>query len=127
MPIRRQLAAMIAASVVVWAPASRIALDDFRRLHAAGAVLTVDVREPIAFKTGHIPGAVNVPLADLDARAAELTARAGRRTIVAYCACLDEHASASAVEILNARGVTNVSALVGGLRAWMAAGGRLES
>ena len=127
MPIHRLLAAMVAASMVVSTPAARIALEDFRRLHAAGAVLTVDVREPIAFRTGHIPGAVNVPLSDLDARADEIEARAGRRPIVTYCACQDEHASVKAVEILNARGLVNVSALVGGLRAWIAGGGRIQS
>ena len=127
MPIHRQLAALVAASVVVSAPAARIPLEDFRRLHSAGAVLTVDVREPIAFKTGHIPGAVNVPLDELDARAAEIETRAARRPIVTYCACLDEHASLRAVEVLNARGLMNVSALVGGLRAWIAAGGRIQS
>ena len=90
MPIHRQLAAAVAASVVVSAPAARIPLDDFRRLHAAGAVLTIDVREPVAFRTGHIPGAVNVPLAELDARAADNDARARRRPNVTYCACQDE-------------------------------------
>jgi len=127
MPIHRQLAAAIAASVVVSAPAARIPLDDFRRLHAAGAVLTLDVRDPVAFRTGHIPGALNVPLDQLDASATEIGERAHRRPIVTYCACLDEHASLKAVEILNARGVMNVSALVGGLRAWIASGGRLQS
>jgi len=127
MPIHRQLAALVAASVVVSAPAGRIALEDFRRLHTAGAVLTLDVRDPIAFKTGHIPGALNVPLDQLDARVGEIESRAGRRPIVAYCACLDEHASAKAVEVLNARGLTNVSALVGGLRAWIAGGGKIQS
>jgi rhodanese-related sulfurtransferase len=127
MPIHRQLAAAIAASVVVSAPAARIPLDDFRRLHAAGAVLTIDVRDPVAFRTGHIPGAVNVPLDVLDAQAPEIEVRARRRPIVTYCACMDEHASLKAVEILNARGVMNVSALVGGLRAWIASGGKLQS
>ena len=51
----------------------------------------------------------------------------GRRPIVTYCACLDEHASLKAVEILNAHGLMNVSALVGGLRAWIASGGKLQS
>lgn len=127
MPMHRQLAAAVAASVVVSAPAARIPLDDFRRLHAAGAVLTIDVREPVAFRTGHIPNAVNVPLDELDARAAEIEVRAGRRPVVTYCACLDEHASLKAVEILNAHGLMNVSALVGGLRAWIASGGKLQS
>jgi rhodanese-related sulfurtransferase len=127
MPIHRQLAAAIAASVVVSAPAARIPLDDFRRLHAAGAVLTIDVRDPVAFRTGHIPGAVNVPLDELDAQAPEIEVLARRRPIVTYCACLDEHASLRAVEVLNARGVMNVGALVGGLRAWIASGGKLQS
>ncbi|HKW02201.1 MAG TPA: rhodanese-like domain-containing protein [Vicinamibacterales bacterium] len=127
MPIHRQLAAAVAASVVVSASAARIPLDDFRRLHAAGAVLTVDVRDPVAFRTGHIPGAVNIPLGQLEARAGEIRTRAGRRPVVTYCACLDEHASLEAVEILNARGLMNVSALAGGLRAWIAAGGKLQS
>jgi rhodanese-related sulfurtransferase len=127
MPIHRQLAAAVAASVVVSASAARIPLDDFRRLHAAGAVLTIDVRDPVAFRTGHIPGAVNIPLNQLDTRSEEIAARAARRLIVTYCACLDEHASLEAVEILNARGLLRVSALVGGLRAWIAAGGKLQS
>jgi rhodanese-related sulfurtransferase len=127
MPIHRQLAAAIAASVVVCAPAARIGLDDFRRLHAAGAVLTVDVRDAVAFSTGHIPGALNVPLDALEGRAREVEARAGRRLIVVYCACQDEHASLRAVEMLNAHGLINVSALAGGLRAWIASGGRIQS
>ena len=127
MPIHRQLAALVAASIVVSAPAARIALDDFRRLHIVGAVLTVDVRDAVGFKTGHIPGAVNVPLDELDPRAGEIERRAGRRPIVTYCACPDEHSSVKAVEILNARGLLNVSALVGGLRAWIAAGGKIQS
>jgi rhodanese-related sulfurtransferase len=105
----------------------RITLDEFRRLHAAGAVLTVDVRDAASFRTGHIPKAVNVPLADLARRVPEVDALAGRRPIVAYCACADEHASLLAVARFIDHGVTRVSALIGGLRAWMASGGRIET
>ena len=48
-----------------------------RRLAAGDAVVVVDVRQPEEFTAppGHLPGAVNVPLADLSGRAGELAAR----------------------------------------------------
>ena len=48
-----------------------------RRLAASDAVVVVDVRQPEEFTAppGHLPGAVNVPLADLSGRAGELAAR----------------------------------------------------
>jgi Rhodanese-like domain len=48
-----------------------------RRLAGGDAVVLVDVRQPEEFTAppGHLPGAVNVPLADLPRRAGELAAR----------------------------------------------------
>ena len=48
-----------------------------RRLAAGEAVVLVDVRQPEEFTAppGHLPGAVNVPLADLPGRVGELAAR----------------------------------------------------
>jgi rhodanese-related sulfurtransferase len=37
----------------------------------AGAVI-VDVRSPLEFKTGHLPGSLNVPLHEISRRMAEL-------------------------------------------------------
>lgn len=45
-------------------------------------VFLVDVRPQAEFEAGHLPGAVSLPLADLEARLAELPRD---RTIVAYC------------------------------------------
>jgi rhodanese-related sulfurtransferase len=51
--------------------------------HAArGDVTIVDVRPPEEFAAGHLPGAVNVPLAELEARRKKLPRG---REIVAYC------------------------------------------
>ena len=138
----RQFAALVAASVVVstgvvgaqapeFSPQAlqstpRMALEEFRRLHAAGRVLVIDVRDPLSFKSGHVPGAVNVPLDQIVGRAAEIEKRAKGRRIVTYCACVNEHASAEAALRLIQSGVVDVSALVGGLRAWIAAGGRIQ-
>ena len=56
-----------------------------RRLAAGDAVVLVDVRQPEEFTAppGHLPGAVNVPLADLSGRAGELAAR--REPVVLVC------------------------------------------
>jgi rhodanese-related sulfurtransferase len=82
-------AAMIAAAALpaLAQTAQRIALEEFRKLHASKAVLVVDVRDPLAFAGGHIPGAVNIQLGT-EARPESLAIlkAAGKRPIVTYCA-----------------------------------------
>lgn len=51
------------------------------RLHARDVVL-LDVRPAREFEAGHLPGALSVPLEDLEARLTDLPRD---RTIVAYC------------------------------------------
>jgi rhodanese-related sulfurtransferase len=104
----------------------RVSIGDFRKMHAAGAVLVVDVRDELAYKGGHIPGAISVPLPDVEARAGDIRAKAKDRLIVTYCSCPSEHSSAAAADVLMAHGVSKVSALVGGLPEWVAKGGKIE-
>jgi rhodanese-related sulfurtransferase len=101
----------------------RIGIDDFRKLHARGAALVVDVRGAEAFKAGHISGAVNVPLDQVERRAGEIRAKAKGRAIVTYCSCPDEHASLAAVRVLAGKNVANAMALVGGYPAWVSGKG----
>jgi rhodanese-related sulfurtransferase len=49
---------------------------------AAGSAVVVDLRPPEEYAAGHIAGAISIPLAELEARLAELPADA---EIVAYC------------------------------------------
>ena len=56
--------------------------SDARRLVDAGARL-VDVRTPEEFAAGHIAGAVNIPVQELDRRIGELEPKEG--PIVVYC------------------------------------------
>jgi rhodanese-related sulfurtransferase len=104
----------------------RLKLEDFRIRHAAGAVLVVDVRDEFVFKAGHIPGAINVPLAEIDRRVDEVRARAGTRQVVTYCSCPSEQTAASAAVTLAKRGIADVSVLVGGYPEWVATGGAVE-
>ena len=84
----------------------------------AGAVTVIDVRPPDEFALGHLPGAVNVPLRELETRLAEFDPT---QEIVAYCRgpyCILSYEAAAA---LRTRGF-NVRRLEDGLPEWRAAG-----
>jgi rhodanese-related sulfurtransferase len=90
---------------------------DLKRLLDAGdAPLVLDVRgrDEFAGPLGHIPGAANLPLPELSARVAELTA--DRRPMVLVC--LTDKRSARAASELAASGRRDVSVLRGGMERW---------
>ncbi|NVO30625.1 HesA/MoeB/ThiF family protein [Hymenobacter lapidiphilus] len=82
-----------------------------RALAGPAAPLLLDVREPHEYAAGHLPGAVSLPLSQLDARAAEVPATG---PVVVYCQ--GGTRSARALERLQAgRGLENLQSLEGGL------------
>ena len=85
---------------------------------AAGEAVLIDVREPEEFADEYIPGAVLVPLSELDN--APLPQAEGRRRVLS---CLSGKRSAIALERLAQRGITDLLHLEGGLLAWKIAGG----
>ena len=87
-------------------------LRSSRRLVEAGARL-VDVRTPQEFANGHIPGAVNMPVQDLERRMGELTGK--DRPIVLYCR--SGARSSSAARMLKSAGYTEVHDL-GAMSRW---------
>ena len=104
----------------------RISQAEFQKLHASDGVLAVDVRQAIAFQSGHIPGAVGVPLPETERHVKELREKAKGRPIVTYCSCPSEHSSAEAALVLYKKGLEDVRALVGGFPDWVLSGGRVE-
>lgn len=60
----------------------------------AGALI-VDVRTPAEFALGHYPGAVNIPLQELDRRLPELGPK--KRPVVVYCRTGNRSGKAKAV------------------------------
>ncbi len=84
----------------------------------AGLVTVLDLRPEDEFVLGHLPGALNIPLKDLDQRLSELDPR---HAIVAYCRGPYCVLSYEAVAVLRARGF-NVRRLEDGLPEWRAAG-----
>jgi len=88
-----------------------------RRLRRGGDLVVVDVRPAEEFAAGHLPGAVSIPLSELQRRLRELPKD---REIVAYCRgpyCVFSHA---AVELLRRRGF-RARRLEEGLPEWEAA------
>ncbi|HYW91482.1 MAG TPA: metalloregulator ArsR/SmtB family transcription factor [Gammaproteobacteria bacterium] len=83
-----------------------------------GLVTLLDVRPSDEFATGHLPGAVNIPLAELESRLDELSPQ---REIVAYCRGPWCVLSFEAVATLRGRGFS-VRRLQDGLPEWKAAG-----
>lgn len=82
----------------------------------ASVLVLVDVRTPAEFAGGHVPGAVNMPLSDLETRMDELDPSTDVHVI-----CQSGGRSSRAAEMLRARGFTAVN-VAGGTGAWTAAG-----
>lgn len=86
-------------------------------------VTVLDVRPPDEFAAGHLPGAVNIPLGELETRLGDLDPHT---EIVAYCRGPWCVLSFEAVATLRARGF-NVRRLADGLPEWRAAGLPVEN
>jgi ArsR family transcriptional regulator len=83
-----------------------------------GLVTVLDVRPEEEFQLGHVPGAVNIPLGDLERRLGELDPK---QEIVAYCRGPWCVLSFEAVAALRQRGFA-ARRLEDGLPEWQAAG-----
>lgn len=77
--------------------------------------LMLDVRNEAEFATGHIAEARNIPLAQLDARLAELGKYKDKPLLVN---CQGGVRSASACAVLKKEGFTRLYNLKGGINAW---------
>ena len=93
------------------------ALELHERLEAQDKPLVVDVREPGEFRIGHVPGAVNMPEAELEQHLPEFK---GDRAVVLYC--IFGKRTKLAEQLLLDHEVPNVFHLQGGLKGWMGAG-----
>ncbi len=102
----------------------RLSLAEYKPLQAKNAVLTIDVRDPHGFDAGHIPGALNVSIVDIEIMGNKVLR--DKRPVVAYCACPDEHSSLVVAAKLAKIGVKDIKVLVGGWNAWTKAGGKVE-
>ena len=96
-------------------PVSR---EELKQRLALGLVTVLDVRPLEEYRLGHVPGALNVPLDELEARLAQFDAA---QEIVAYCRSTYCVLSFEAVALLREHGF-KVRRLEDGFPEWRAAG-----
>jgi rhodanese-related sulfurtransferase len=89
---------------------------DGKRADAGPPPTVVDVRSEAEYATGHIKGAVNIPLPHLDDRLGEIAAG---KPIAVHCE--GGYRSAIAASLLQKLGRRDVHDIVGGYKAWVAA------
>lgn len=93
-------------------------VDELHDRIAEGADLqVVDVRRPGEYAGGHVPGAINVTLANLEQELSRLNSN--RATVVI---CASGYRSSAATSILARRGLSEIFNVVGGTSGWINAG-----
>lgn len=105
---------------------ARISVAELYQLIEAGAApLIVDVRSATAHALDPrtIPGALRIPLPDVDEHLEHLPRD---RDIVLYCTCPNEASAAQVAKLLMTHGFKRVRPLHGGLDAWITAGHSAE-
>lgn len=98
----------------------RLSPHELSQKHSQGRVTVIDVREPVEFVSGHIPGSRNIPLARLTS--SELPP--GPLALV----CQSGNRSEQGLSVLLDRGHADpLAELQGGVSAWQQAGLPLEA
>ena len=116
------VAAVLAAGTTARAghdsvPAVPVVRSDYVKalLDAREPVVLVDFRKAAEYRAGHLPGAISVPLAELDHRYREIPATA---RLILYCQCPIEEI-ASAYLFLQGQGYRNQAVLEDGVDGWL--------
>jgi rhodanese-related sulfurtransferase len=119
------LVAVVSGSMLLWPLLRRGAagptvntLEATQMMNRADA-LVIDLRAADEFAAGHVLGARNIPVADLERRAADLDKHKAKPVIV-YSA--DANRASAAVATLRKAGFASVHNLAGGYGAWLQAG-----
>ncbi len=100
----------------------KVSADELLRRMRKYEVALLDVRPQVEYQASHLPGAVSIPLDELERRLGELPQG---KTIVAYCRGPYCVLADEALELLTARGWT-VGRLEEGVAEWQAAGYLVE-
>jgi rhodanese-related sulfurtransferase len=115
------VAGALAGGIAAWVDAGfeieelpQVSVTD---LQTDPSTVTIDVRRETEFASGHIQGAINVPLHELPRRIAELDRSASLSVI-----CQSGYRSSIAASLLQRDGFPAVANVVGGTTAWVRSG-----
>ena len=127
------IARLLGAGALLWLsvaaaapPVPTIAAETLMARQAAhdATLAVLDVRTPAEFAAGHVPGAINVPHDQVEARLGELAALEDKDVVV-YCKAGTR--SAIALAVLGEHGYKHLYHLDGDMPGWSAAGRPVET
>ena len=101
----------------------QITVAQLKEQMANGDLQIVDVRRPAEYVNGHVPGALNAPLASLDKSLGPLPLKKEKLTAVI---CAGGYRSSAAASMLQKQGFSNLLNVSGGTGAWISAGYPVE-
>jgi rhodanese-related sulfurtransferase len=90
---------------------------ELEALMASGSIRVIDVREEHEYRSGHVPGAVNIPVKRIPDRVAKLKKDKPYAVI-----CQSGHRSTGAVNLLLDSGFEGAVSVRGGTGAWASSG-----
>ncbi|TVQ43649.1 MAG: rhodanese-like domain-containing protein [Gloeocapsa sp. DLM2.Bin57] len=102
-------------------PGDYYTIQKIDKLKKIDNALFIDVREPSEYLTGHIPGAINIPLGSLTDN---LTQIPQKRPVILYCST--GYRTGIGVTTLQLLGYSNVRGFPPSIRGWKNAGESLE-
>ncbi|MBO1438652.1 rhodanese-like domain-containing protein [Meiothermus sp. CFH 77666] len=113
----RLLALLLAVLPFGLAQTKIVTVDDLKAALSNPRVFVIDVRTQEEFAQGHIKGAVNWPVQEID----RWWNRVPKDRVV-YIHCNTQNRSGVAVRYLMGKGYQNLNLVHGGIQAWMAKG-----
>ena len=90
-----------------------VSVDEALRLWQAKEAILIDVRTPAEYREGHIPGVVNIPLAEIEKRLGEIPK--DKKVVLI---CRTGNRSAQGTKFLRGKGFENVFNSTGGMSTW---------
>jgi len=94
-----------------------VTVDDLNRALADPKTFVIDVRTPQEYAGGHVPGAVNWPLQEIESWWSKVP-----KDRVVYIKCNTQNRSRVAVQYLMSKGYNDLKLVHGGIQAWRSRG-----
>jgi rhodanese-related sulfurtransferase len=113
------LAMLFALTACSSTQAATLSPAEFNELTQEAGVVTLDVRTPAEFDSGHLPNAVNIDV-ESGTFAQQISSLDPAATYAVYCR--SGNRSKTALQEMSQAGLTNAQDLDGGIVAWQAQG-----
>ena len=95
-----------------------IRIEEALVLYVSGTAVFIDTRSEPEYSAGHIKGAVNIPLSELDEKRESIKNLPGDKTPIVYCDGSQCGSSIEFADRLYSGGVSNVKIFFGGWEEW---------